>query len=421
MKGRLLASAALAACGSLPALAADMPVKAAPPATATASWSGFYVGGHLGYGYAVTEASLPDLGLSNRFVGLGSRGFTGGVLGGYNVMLSSRWLVGIEADASWQNIRHRASNFSVTDELSLGWSASIRGRLGYLLTPTTLLFGTVGWTWSEVEFSNDLIPESFSQKVDGVQVGFGVETILAGKWITRTEYLHSFYGDVQFNTLALGQLNLSPWVGVIRSALIYRFGPDVAMPWSDRPVNPIWTGFYVGGLIGPGIANAKLTVPGQSTIFDGIGVATVLPSTVVGYNVQLAPRWLAGIEGELSPNISTSDIEVEWTGAVRARLGYLITPTTMVYGNVGWGTAGIQPVRLNGSLVTDEIDRVHAFGWGTGVEAAVTDRWRVRADYQSFITRSVSFTVPGEDPTVVSVKAKGQAARLGVIYQLSGP
>jgi outer membrane immunogenic protein len=401
-------------------MSADMPVKA-PPIAATTSWSGFYVGGHLGYGYAVTETSLPDFGLSNRLVGLGSHGFTAGVLAGYNVMLAPRWVAGLEVDGNWQNIRHRASDFGLTNEVSLDWSASVRGRLGYLLTPTTLLYGTVGWTWSEVKLSNNIVPESFSQNVDGVQVGFGVEMTLAGNWFTRTEYLHSFYGGVQFNTLGFGQVTLSPWVGVIRSALVYRLGPGGAMPWPDRPVTPIWTGFYVGGLIGPGIANAKLTVPGQPISLDGIGVAAVIPAGLVGYNVQVAPRWLAGIEGEMSPNITTTDVKVEWTGAARVRLGYLLTPATLVYGNVGWGTAGIEPVKLNGAVVTTHIDRVHAFGWGTGLEAAVTERWRVRADYQYFITRSVSFTVPGEETTPASAKAKGQAARLGVIYRLGGP
>jgi len=421
MKAILLSSVALAACLSTPAAAADMPVKA-PVLAATASWSGLYVGAHLGYGYAVTETTLPDFGLSNRLVGLGSRGFTGGVLGGYNVTLSPRWVGGIEADWSWQNIRNRATDFGATSEVSLDWSASVRGRLGYLLTPTTLLYGTVGWSWSEIKFSNNAVPEAFSKNVDGVQVGFGVETVLAGHWIARTEYLHSFYGRAQFDSQVLGQVGLSPWVGVVRSALVYRVGPDGgAMPWPDRPVNPIWTGFYVGGLIGPGIANAKITVPGQPISVDGVGVAAVIPAGLVGYNVQIAPRWLVGIEGEMSPNITTTDVKVEWTGAVRARLGYLLTPASMVYGNVGWGTAGIEPVKLNGAQVTDHIDRVHAFGLGTGIEAAVTDRWRVRADYQYFITQSITFTVPGDATTPATAKAKGQSARLGVIYQLGGP
>jgi outer membrane immunogenic protein len=52
LRGPLLASVAvLALAAASPALAADLPLKAPPPAVAAWNWSGFYIGGHGGYGW----------------------------------------------------------------------------------------------------------------------------------------------------------------------------------------------------------------------------------------------------------------------------------------------------------------------------------------------------------------------------------
>ena len=424
MKKAFLASTAVAVLLALPAQAADMPVKAPPRAMVTTSWAGFYIGAHVGYGYAVTAGSLPDFGLDGRIIGVGSKGWVAGGLAGYNIMLSPRWVGGIEVDGSWQDIETSANVFGGEAKMSLDWSASVRGRIGFLMTPTTMLFGTAGWSWSNVKFSNTLVPESFSGSVNGPQVGFGVETMYTENWIIRTEYLHSFYDNVDFNTQVIGTVTLSPWVGVIRSALIYKAGPSAPTAWPDRAPNPVWNGFYVGGLIGPLMGSGKLSVPSQPLTVDGVGISAVIPSAVVGYNIVLAPRWLVGVEGEIAPNFSTSDIKIEWTGAARVRAGYLVTPAVLAYGTLGWGTAGIKNFTRNGASFSIPIERVHAFGWGTGIEAAVTDRWRLRADYQYYWADTVDLLLPGDGggpPVPATVKATGQTARLGAIYQLSGP
>src|SRR5258708_6698132 len=52
LKAKLLAGAAIAALiAAGPALAADLPLKAPPPVVAAWNWSGFYIGGHGGYGW----------------------------------------------------------------------------------------------------------------------------------------------------------------------------------------------------------------------------------------------------------------------------------------------------------------------------------------------------------------------------------
>jgi outer membrane immunogenic protein len=408
---------------AFPAYAADMPIKAPPRIAVTTSWAGFYIGAHGGYGHAVTAVSAPGFSLDDRVIGIGSKGFAVGGLAGYNIMLSPRWVGGIEVDGSWQNIKTRSNPFGpgTTADMTLDWSASVRGRIGFLTTPTSMLFATAGWSWSNVEFSNNIIPETFSNSINGPQVGFGVETMYGPNWIIRTEYLHSFYDRTTFNS-GFGDINVSPWVGMVRSALIYKVGPSSPAAWPDPAPNPVWTGFYIGGMVGPLMASGKTNVPSNGVYVDGVGVSAVLPTALAGYNFLIAPRWLVGLEGEIAPNISTSDVKIEWTGTVQARAGYLVTPSVLAYGSLVWGTAGIGNVTRDGTSLSIPVERVYAWGWSTGVEAAVTDRWRLRADYRRFFTDTVTVTVPGDlGPTPVTVKADGHIARLGAIYQFGGP
>src|SRR5258708_3154753 len=82
------------------ATAADL--KLAPRQASTQfDWTGFYVGGHVGYtrGHAEVTVADPDpIQFSKSFGSL-----AGGLQGGYNYVLPSRFLLGVEADASFLN------------------------------------------------------------------------------------------------------------------------------------------------------------------------------------------------------------------------------------------------------------------------------------------------------------------------------
>ena len=429
-KNTFLASAAVATLLAVPAQAADMPIKAPAQVAMTSSWSGFYIGAHVGYGYAVTAVNAPDLALTSRIIGAGSKGFVAGGLGGYNYMLSSRWVGGIEIDGSWQDIKTKATLLNFEGEIkgSMDWSASVRARLGFLVTPSMMLFGTAGWSWSSLDISINQsggFVEQHSDSISGPQAGFGVETMWTENWLVRTEYLHSFYDRVEFNTTVLNggpsPVSFSPWVGVIRTALIYK-PTSTPTAWPDRAPTPIWGGFYAGGMIGPLMANAKISAPTQGVTVDGGGVSSVVPSLMLGYNVLISPRLLVGVEGEIAPNIATSDVHIEWTGAARLRGGLLVTPNVLAYGTVGWGTSGIKDLTRPELFAPIPIERVHALSVGSGVEAAITDRWRLRADYQRYFTDTMNVLLPYFGaPLPATVKASAHTARLGASYQLSGP
>src|SRR5216117_434739 len=106
----VLAGAALGAMAlASHALAADLPVKA-PQFRPAFDWSGFYIGGHTGYGRGASSAVLTDplLAASSGTFG----GVIGGVQAGYNVRLPSGLLLGVEADLTFPNYLPSNSNVS---------------------------------------------------------------------------------------------------------------------------------------------------------------------------------------------------------------------------------------------------------------------------------------------------------------------
>src|SRR6266478_7317135 len=102
VRRRLPAPRAMGAAAVFTGLLAPLPALAADPAGVP---SGFYFGGHVGYGFGNATATLAD-----PTGGVASAGGTtqygmlfGGVQGGYQQTLPSRWMWGVEADFSFAN------------------------------------------------------------------------------------------------------------------------------------------------------------------------------------------------------------------------------------------------------------------------------------------------------------------------------
>src|SRR5688572_6459369 len=96
----LLATSALALVSVQGAAAADlrrpMPVKAAPPVPVIYNWTGFYIGGNVGWGWTDGDGDITIAGVPGTFSGSGD-GFIGGVQAGYNWQ-NGPWVAGIELD-----------------------------------------------------------------------------------------------------------------------------------------------------------------------------------------------------------------------------------------------------------------------------------------------------------------------------------
>ena len=119
MKSFLLASVGLVALVGIaaPASAADMAVKARPPAPVLApiyDWTGFYIGANGGWGQSRNCWDFVDDCAGGAFAE-GCRERSGGLFGGqigYRWQ-ANQWVFGLEAQGDWADLSNRASACSI--------------------------------------------------------------------------------------------------------------------------------------------------------------------------------------------------------------------------------------------------------------------------------------------------------------------
>ena len=237
----------LALTASHAARSADMPVKALP----YFDWTGFYFGGHVGYGQGSAKAAASNLQTAESNPSFGS--LYGGVQAGYNFLLPSRILLGIEADITFPNTpvpdnvvaSLTTAQSNVTEQVD--YIATLRGRLGYVFG-NWLIYGTAGLAWSQGRFIETPGVISDQDKVlktrAGVALGAGVEVAIAADWTARLEYLYDRFGtaDVQFPS---GTHYSSSWdIHFLRLGLNHKFdwpASDAAPSRDNGPQAPAET------------------------------------------------------------------------------------------------------------------------------------------------------------------------------------
>src|ERR1700674_85768 len=142
------------------AQAADLSIEPGPP-PALWSWTGLYVGGHVGSAFGTTNVSDP-FGPSIYGDNVRTPGVFGGAQLGYNWRApNSPWVLGIEADVSGldadgTNTCLAFSGFFVSANCRSrpNATATFTGRFGYAYGPsgTTLVFAKGGAAWARDGF-----------------------------------------------------------------------------------------------------------------------------------------------------------------------------------------------------------------------------------------------------------------------------
>lgn len=292
-------------------LAADLPYRKAPVYVPppVMPWTGFYfganAGGTFGGDNSVNTSAFPSYHVvdstyflnnagnpngaywaSNSALGaagnteVGNRdSFIGGAQIGYNYQLSPSYVAGFETDI--QGIASQNSSGSTTSSLGLpqfwvyspgvfdtlkttissskdiNYFGTVRGRFGYLVTPSLLAYGTGGLAYAQVHSStsitqtnNDqantvatygpgqfyenptaLSTGSFSDTRLGWTVGGGLEWMISPNWSVKAEYLYYDLGSVTYALSPLVTTSNIPGEGptsVVNPQSTVRFNGQIA-------------------------------------------------------------------------------------------------------------------------------------------------------------------------------------------------
>ena len=112
-----------------PATAADMAHKA--PVTKTVyDWTGFYIGGHFGYGGGSLGPGTNPLPEQGVLLPHSATGLIGGYQAGYSRQFSNRVVLGIEADASFTSPLDRPALTPVPFNTTIDYTGTLRSRIG---------------------------------------------------------------------------------------------------------------------------------------------------------------------------------------------------------------------------------------------------------------------------------------------------
>jgi outer membrane immunogenic protein len=262
----LLASAgAMALAGT--AVAADLPYRGPPPVYVppppVMTWTGVYVGLNAGYTWSASNAvnvvSVPIAAIqppvnffpvpTSRAAALAATGtqsvqtsgFIGGGQIGYNYQFGNSFVVGLEADIQGvASARGRSSRFRSFDALSsapppfnfpgnfatavttvdktLDYLGTVRGRIGFLITPTLLVYGDGGLAYGGVSSATSIFGQNtgvnlglccgnppffsagrYSNTRVGWTAGGGIEWMFLPNWSAKVEYLYYDLGTVNYS------------------------------------------------------------------------------------------------------------------------------------------------------------------------------------------------------------------------------
>jgi outer membrane immunogenic protein len=206
------------------ALAADMAVKApvAPP-VAVYNWTGFYVGGNIGYAWGNGDTFFNPLPTAAAFVNLrpqtlspDPKGVLGGVQAGYNWQ-AGRFVLGVEADIQAADIKgdvvvtpiiqNNGTPFPsgfLSAHQRINWFGTARVRGGITATDRLLLYVTGGLAYGDVDYAAQTdfrpvgtaaYPAAFTRTKVGWTAGAGGEWAFAQNWSAKVEYLYMDLGN----------------------------------------------------------------------------------------------------------------------------------------------------------------------------------------------------------------------------------
>jgi outer membrane immunogenic protein len=174
---------------------------AAPPPPVlyqpTFTWSGFYLGAQLGYGWGDTEASSGPLPGFNQSYAYSPDGWLGGVHAGYNWQ-ASNLVIGLETDIELADISGSGvGTLGSGHTTDIDWVGSFRGRFGFA-ADRTLFYLTGGLAYGDVAIAGP--GYGYSSTRTGWTLGGGLEHAFLPNTTARLEYRYTDLGSDDFSS-----------------------------------------------------------------------------------------------------------------------------------------------------------------------------------------------------------------------------
>ena len=240
----------------------------------------------------------------------------------------------------------------------------------------------------------------------------------------RSILLASVFAVVAAGSASAADLGVAPPVApasaIVASAPVFWTGPYIGL-------NAGWT----GGTARTTDLNGYAAVAGTSYGRSPSGFTGGLQ---VGYNYQVSPNFVVGIEGEVgyldlkkttvSPLVATT---TAWTnagayGAITGKLGFA-ADAFLIYGKGGVALYGGDS-HVRDSVTAPTIDASSSdtrVGWtlGAGVEYAFTRNWSAKLEYDHYDFGNKTFSAVASNGTVYSFRNKlsSDAVKVGINYR----
>ena len=244
MKALVVAGFAASLLAVAPAGAADTdarPILMKAPAVAAFNWTGIYIGGHAGCGWAdppvLTAFNTEDVDHFDHHTESATGCFSGGQIGA-DYQLGGGFVIGVLGELSWGNIS--SFNQSIGDlglavttwESKLTSMGTVRGRIGYAFSSGLPMVGglgwmpyiTGGWAWGDNKVSSQVSTlfnpfTSDTALLSGWTIGGGLEYAITPILSWKAEYLYTRFGPAWYAATIDDDIGITPGLTLDRTSL----------------------------------------------------------------------------------------------------------------------------------------------------------------------------------------------------------
>lgn len=447
------------------ALAADLPVKAPVLAPPLYNWTGVYVGGHVGYGSGMGDWTNPPFDFDMK-------GFLGGGQIGVNQQIGN-WVIGIEGEASWADIRGSQSLVfgggissgaagSTIDRL-----ATVTGRLGFA-ADRWLIYLKGGAAWAHETRASNLsllvppfrrstiieIAGSAGENLFGPMLGFGAEYAFSQNWSAKLEYNYLAFGPKSMllagaqtvggvTTTVMANTEIKQVEHLVKLGVNYRFDTPAASA-NIAPSRPTpgfdWSGAYIGAQAAYGFGRkewAGFEPDGQFDINGWLAGGTFGANAqagvfVIGFEGELMRADIAGSDRFTAPIVAGSQTaalssRVDWLAVASLRIGFVAADRWLIYGKGGIALAHerhtfgfTRTSSMTGNIVSGNPsgNALHTgYLAGVGVEHSFAGNWSAKLEYDYIDLRSQNVVVSGLETVILPggvAETSGLAERFGI-------